>query len=82
MTASPAVYEHYFVDLAQYVKDLADAAKRARDAAADPSVRQFADGRLLGLHEVVSLMKEQAIAFNIPVAGTALAEVDPERDLV
>jgi hypothetical protein len=32
--------------------------------------------------EVLSLMQQQAVAFNLPLSDLALDDFDPERDLV
>lgn len=42
----------------------------------------FDRGRLSALHEVVSLLQQQAQAFGVPLADLGLEGVDPDRDLL
>ena len=81
MTQTSNVYGNYLFDLGRYVKELALSAKE-QERSATESARQFSSGRLQGLYEVVSLMQQQAIAFDIPLEEIGLADVDPERDLI
>ncbi len=68
-------------DLCGLIKDSALNAKRELDAAPIEE-RDFALGRLMSYHEVVSLVQRQAVAFQIDVAELNLADIVPERDLV
>lgn len=72
----------YVRDLALLIKDLAREAKATRDAATSDIERALSLERLMTLHEVVSLMQQQAEAFNIPLADIALDDIDPEKDLI
>jgi hypothetical protein len=74
---------------ANYLRDLGDLIKRAaldaraeRDRSTDESLAQFNLGRLTALHDVVSLMQQQAVAFGLDVRDLALDDIDPERDLL
>jgi hypothetical protein len=74
-----AVY--YLRDLGPNLLEIALSAKSDHDNASDDSDRLFASGRLFGLHEAVSLMQTQALAFEIPLSEIGLQDVIPERDL-
>jgi hypothetical protein len=80
LTETASIYADYLIDLTRLVKDLALSAKKQKSSAAGDDL-QFASGRLLGLHEVISLMQEQAVAFGIPATDIGLGDIDPERDL-
>jgi hypothetical protein len=73
--------QHYVHDLVRLVRDQALGARADRDQAAAPDI-DFANGRLMAYHEVVSLMQQQAEAFGIGLADLGLDAVNPERDLV
>lgn len=60
---------------------LLEAAIAAR-AVATEGGDAFDRGRLSALHEVVSLMQQQAQAFGVPLADLGLEGVDPDRDLL
>ena len=73
---------HYLRDTGDLIKRLAlDAKVTARD---NPSASDaaFNLGRLYALHEVVSLMQQQARAFNLPLRTISLDDIDPEIDLL
>lgn len=72
----------YLRDLGDLVKELAQAAKAERDASPAGEDRAYAQGRLMALHEVVSLMQQQADAFGLSHRDLRLDNVDPERDLL
>ncbi|MDB5113066.1 MAG: hypothetical protein JWL78_136 [Chloroflexi bacterium] len=69
-------------DLGQLVGDMALEARRRRDSARGGPDEEFEAGRLMGLHEVVSLMQQQADAFGLPRDVLRLEAIDPERDLL
>lgn len=71
----------YLRDLGGLVKELARAAKAELDDAAGED-RAYAQGRLMALHEVVSLMQQQADAFGLRYGDLSLDDVDPDRDLL
>lgn len=73
---------NYLRDLGDLVKRTAFAAKAEYDNAKGQSDEQFQLGRLMAFHEVVSMMQQQAAAFDLNVADIALDDVDPERDLL
>ena len=72
----------YLRDLALLIKDMARKAKTINDASIDDADRSLRLERLMTLHEVVSLMQQQAEAFNIPLADIGLDDIDPEKDLI
>jgi hypothetical protein len=73
----------YLRDLALLIKDMAREAKTTSDAStSDIDHRALSLERLMTLHEVVSLMQQQAEAFNIPLADIGLDDIDPEKDLI
>jgi hypothetical protein len=76
------VYGNYLRDLGQLISEAARSAKRERDELNDSSRRDYAIGRLMGYHEVVSLMLQQARAFGIDADDLGLVGLDPERDLI
>ena len=44
--------------------------------------REYRRGRRMAYVEVVSLMQQQAVAFEIPLTELSLDGIDPERDLM
>jgi hypothetical protein len=82
MNVARQVYGSYLRDLGCLIRELADGAKRAEGSAVEPEGRAYAIGRLMALHEVVSLMQQQALAFQIRFEDICLEGIDPERDLV
>lgn len=72
----------YLRDLASLIKDMAREAKTTSDAFTNDTDRALSLERLMTLHEVVSLMQQQAEAFNIPLADIGLDDIDPEKDLI
>jgi hypothetical protein len=71
----------YLRDLGELIKEIALRAKRDADSASDAD-RSFALGRLMAMHEVISLMQQQADAFGIAASDIGLDGIVPERDLV
>ena len=74
--------ENYLRDLGALVKERALEAKRQKDTAAGTERHDYETGRLMALHEVVSLMQDQAQAFGLDLSALSLDDVAPERDLV
>jgi hypothetical protein len=77
----PSPSAHYLQDLGMLLKEMARAARRDRDAATAED-RQFATGRLMGWHEVISMMQQQARAFAIDLQDINLHDIDPEKELL
>jgi hypothetical protein len=76
------IYENYLRDLGGLLRDLAMEARRDRDAARGSPDEDFRTGYLMAFHSVISLVQQQADAFQIPLARIQLAELDPEADLL
>lgn len=76
------MYKNYLRDLGHLLAEAAREAKRERDQLNDSSRREYAIGRLMGYHEIVSLMQEQAAAFGIPLSDVGLNGIEPEEDLI
>ena len=70
----------YLRDLGCLVKEAALDVKRSKDGASADQ-RSYELGRLMAFHEVVSLMQQQALVFQIPLDEICLQDIDPERDL-
>lgn len=70
------VYEHYLHDLGILVKEMAiESSQQAKQTKSD-----FEVGYSCGLMRVVSLMQQQADAFNIPLEKLRLDGIDPYID--
>jgi len=82
MNTGSRVHANYLRDLGCILKEMAVEAKRARDSATRAQDRAYATGRLMALHDAVSLMQEQATSFGIQQEELCLGDIDPERDLV
>jgi hypothetical protein len=72
----------YLRDLGSIIREKALEAKKTSDATTDDSDRGFSLGRLMAFHEVVSLMQQQAEAFDISLGEIGLADINPEKDLL
>lgn len=78
-----ATHRHYLFDLGLLLKERALEARRERDASAPGSAdRTFQAGRLLAFNEVLSIMRDQAEAFGIPLTELRLDDLEPDRDLL
>lgn len=75
------IHENYLLDLGRYVRDAAVAAKRDTEAASDED-RQFQHGRRMAYYEVLSLMQQQAVVFNLPLGDLSMDGFDADRDLL
>jgi len=76
------VYKNYIRDVGQLVAEAARVAKSERDELNDSTRRDYAIGRLMGYHEIISLMQQQAEAFGIRLSEIGLEGIDPEQDLL
>ena len=77
MVGVMSAHQNYLRDLGSELRERAVAAH----ATAVESPTEFARGRLLAYNEMLSLMQQQAHAFEIPLADLALDGFDPDRDL-
>ena len=73
------VFENYLLDLGVIFREIA---LEAKEAAKSDSATDFEVGYMAGFHRVVSLMQQQAEAFQIPLASIGLEGIDADRDLV
>jgi hypothetical protein len=71
----------YLRDLGVLLKETALKAREERKSASEDE-REYAEGRLMAMHEVVSLMQQQAHAFGIELETLGLADIEPEKDLL
>jgi hypothetical protein len=71
------VYEAYLRDLGFLVRERAE---NARNTARQSPNDEFESGRVFALYEVISLMQQQAVAFQIPLDKVSLAGIDPDSD--
>lgn len=78
---TPSTESLYLRDLGVLLKEIALRAKKEA-LTASPGDRGFALGRLMAMHEVISLMQQQASAFGLDVKDIGLDGISPERDLV
>lgn len=75
---SENIYKLYLYDLGCLINEMAiDSKLEATKIKSD-----FSYGYMAGFHRVVSLMKQQAEAFNISQADIALDGFDPDKELV
>ena len=72
------VYQNYVKVLGVLIKELA---LEARQQAVEKDT-EFSTGYMSGFHSVVSLMQQQAEAFNIPLEEIGLEGIDADEDLV
>lgn len=79
----PHTYKFYLRDLGDIIRERALEAKREKAAERAGSDGQLLhSGRLLAFNEVISIMQQQAAAFNIPLDELRLDGIEPDRDLV
>ena len=75
-------YKHYSRDCCNILKQMARDAKRDADGAAGTGDEGFRSGSLMAFHAVISLLQQQALAFQIPLADLDLADIEPMKELV
>jgi hypothetical protein len=73
-------HANYLRDLGHLIREAGEQAKNDSDQASE-SNRLFQQGRLMAYYEVLSLMQQQAEAFQLPLRDLALDGLDPDRDL-
>lgn len=74
--------ENYLFDLCVLLKEKALEAKRVAGASSNSDKLDYELGRLMAYHEMISLLQEQALAFNISLNEIGLADFDPEKELL
>lgn len=78
---TPSTESLYLRDLGVLIKEIALRAKQEAVTASEAD-RGVALGRLMAMHEVVSLMQQQADAFGLDLKDVGLDGIRPDRDLV
>lgn len=78
MSSTP---DDYLRDLGELIKERAREAKREKEAAVGTDRYDYEMGRLMALHEVVSMMQQQAEAFGLDFSALALDDISPEEHL-
>ena len=76
------IYKHYSRDSATLLKKMARDAKREAMAAKGTADESFQLGSLMAFHTVISLLQQQARAFQIPLTELDLADIEPEKELL
>jgi hypothetical protein len=75
---SENVHALYLHDLGFLVSEYAREAKTDLLKARGTDYESFAQGYFMGFHRLITLMQQQAVAFNIPLADVGLSEVEDE----
>ena len=73
---------NYLLDLGTLLRQEAQGAQRQVSDERGTPGHQFALGRLTAYYEVLSLMRQQAVAFGIDFAEISLEAFDPDRELL
>jgi hypothetical protein len=74
-------YKYYLRDFGCLMKELALKAKFNKDH----STKQEFDynlGYLMALHDIISLMKRQALSFDINETDICIEDINPEKDIL
>lgn len=74
-------FESYLYDTIALLKAQAKEAKLDADKP-ESSNSSYNNGYLMAYHTVISLLKNQTMAFNIDEESIGLADIEPERDLL
>jgi len=74
-------HANYLRDLGQLVRERGERAKKEATSAA-PEDKIFQQGRLMAYYEVLSLMQQQAEAFDLALNDLGLSGLDPDSDLI
>jgi hypothetical protein len=75
-------YKHYSRDCCNILKQMARDAKRDADAARGTPDSDFRSGAAHSFYSVISLLRSQAFAFQIPLAELDLADIEPDKELL
>lgn len=75
------VHANYVRDLGLLVRKAGEAAK-AGVASATANDREYEQGRQMAYYEVLSRMKQQAVAFDLPLRDLSLEGFDADRDML
>ena len=74
-------FKSYIYDLGKLLKEKAREARRDKEMSSDGD-DNYKIGYLMAFHEVIDLMKQQAVAFDIEQKDVGLEDIDPESDLL
>lgn len=75
-------FKNYLLDLGVLLKEKAREAKCEKDFSSEKNEIDYKLGYLMAYHEVISLMKQQADAFEINQKDIGLYDIDPELELL
>ena len=75
-------YANYLRDLGPLLKELFLEAKASYQAAMDEGQKAFESGKLMGLCVAISLVRQQASTFEIPLSEIGLGDFEPEKELL
>lgn len=75
-------YKNYLYDLGTIVKELAIEAKKDLDSNSQNECSDYKTGYCMAFHRIVSLMQQQAEAFNIPFSKLNMSDIDADDDLI
>ena len=81
MSSDQRTFQNYLRDLGYLLRE------RAREAAlmkatANDDEKDYAVGHLMAYYEVISLMRNQALSFQISPRDLVLEDLDPDEELV
>jgi hypothetical protein len=76
------LHAFYLRDLGYLLREAGEAVKHDVAAASDDDDRVFQQGRQMAYYEVLSLMQQQAYAFELPLSEIALDGLNPDHDLL
>ena len=74
--------ENYLHDVIHELKESALSAKRLRDESFGTESYDYQIGYSMAYYEVISLVIDQAKAFDLSIADLGLNDLQPERDLM
>ncbi len=76
------VFKNYVRDLVFILAEKARDAKSDKELSLDKSEKDYKLGYLMALHDVISLIKEQADAFEIDQEIIGVKDIEPDSDLL
>ena len=75
-------FENYVLDLGVLVKEKSLDAKTTKDESSCEKDSDYYLGYLMAFYEIISLMQQQAIAFDINLVQIGLEDIDPELEFL
>ena len=76
------MFRDYLYDLGIILKEKSFEAKKRELESKNLDSHSYDLGFLMAMHEVISLMQQQAVSFEIDPQDIGLGEIDPDRDLL